>query len=314
MSEIYLAGGCFWGTEKYFSSIHGVTSTEVGYANGNTKNPTYEEVCHNHTGHAETVHIRYDSSILPLEFLLDLYYEVIDPTSLNRQGGDIGTQYRTGIYYTDEKDLPVIQKSLQRLQSCYAEPLQVEVQPLENFSPAEEYHQNYLDKNPQGYCHIPMALFNKAKQARVNPYLYENKENLKQKLTPMQFEVTQNSATEPPFQNEFHHHFEPGIYVDITTGEPLFTSKDKFDSGCGWPSFSKPIDPYVTLEREDLSHGMKRIEVRNRKGSSHLGHVFPDGPAEHGGLRYCINSAALRFIPQRDMEKEGYGYLLDLLS
>jgi peptide methionine sulfoxide reductase msrA/msrB len=316
MSEIYLAGGCFWGTEKYLSMIRGVLSTQVGYANGKTENPTYEEVCHTNTGHAETVHVVYDPAILSLEFLLELYYDTINPVSVNRQGGDIGTQYRTGIYYVNEEDLPVIEHSIAKLQKKYSKPIAIEVEPLHNFYPAEEYHQKYLDKNPGGYCHIPRAKFEKAKIAVVSPAAYKapDTSELREKLTATQYEVTQNSATEPPFHNEYWDFFKPGIYVDITTGEPLFASSDKFESGCGWPSFSKPIDPNVIREKQDTSFGMHRTEVRSRVGNAHLGHVFNDGPRVSGGLRYCINSASLRFIPKEEMEKEGYGYLLDILN
>ena len=313
MSEIYLAGGCFWGTEKYIASIHGVLSTEVGYANGKTLNPTYEEVCTNNTGHAETVHVVYDPGIVSLEFLLELYYEAIDPTSYNRQGGDFGIQYRTGIYYVDDKDLSVIESSISKLQKRIDKPIAIEVKRLENFSPAEEYHQKYLDKNPAGYCHIGRSKIEKAANAIIDPADFKAPvtEEL-HALSKMQFDVTQNAATEPPFQNQYFDSFRSGIYVDITTGEPLFASSDKFESGCGWPSFSKPIDPNVVRQREDRSHGMLRTEIRSRVGNAHLGHVFDDGPIESGGLRYCINSASLRFIPKEDMEQEGYGYLLHL--
>jgi peptide methionine sulfoxide reductase msrA/msrB len=316
MAEIYLAGGCFWGSEKYLRSIPGVISTEVGYANGNTENPSYEEVCHRNTGHAETVHVVYDAKKLPLAFLLELYYDSIDPVSVNRQGGDRGTQYRTGIYYVNPEDRPVIDKSIISLQKRFDKPIAIEVLPLKNFYPAEDYHQKYLDKNPGGYCHIRKDKFEKAAKALVNPALYPapDKEALKSSLTPLQYEVTQNSATEPPFRNEYCSNFRPGIYVDITTGEPLFVSSDKFESGCGWPSFSKPIDPGTVRELADSSHGMERTEVRSRSGNAHLGHVFTDGPKKLGGLRYCINSASLRFIPKEDMDKQGYGYLLEIVK
>lgn len=312
MAEIYLAGGCFWGTEAYLSAIRGVTYTEVGYANGKTKNPSYEDVCHRNTGHAETVRVEYDPDVISLEFLLELFYDSIDPTSRNRQGADIGTQYRTGIYYTNSDDLAVIERSIARLQAKYDVKIAIEVKPLENYYKAEEYHQKYLEKNPNGYCHIPKAKIETASNALVNPADYSKKspDELKKSLTKTQFEVTQRSATEPPFENEYWNNFGAGIYVDITTGEPLFSSKDKFDSGCGWPSFAKPIDPNVVTENDDLSFGMERTEVRSRVGDAHLGHVFDDGPIESGGMRYCINSAAIRFIPKEDMEKEGYGYLL----
>lgn len=316
MSEIYLAGGCFWGMEKYIASVRGVLGTQVGYANGTTENPTYEEVCRRDTGHAETVRVVYDPKTATLDFLLELYYDAIDPVSVNKQGGDTGPQYRTGIYFTDEADRPVIENSVARLQKRYSRPIAVEVAPLRNFYPAEGYHQKYLDKNPGGYCHIGRDKFEKAARAFIDPASYPapDASELRETLTPLQYEVTQRSATEPPFRNEFHGTFKPGIYVDVTTGEPLFSSTDKFESGCGWPSFSKPIDPNVVREKRDASHGMLRTEVRSRSGDAHLGHVFTDGPAKSGGLRYCINSASLRFIPKENMEREGYGYLLGLIN
>ncbi len=310
--EIYLAGGCFWGTEKYIASISGVVETEVGYANGNTEKPTYEQVCHHHTGHAETVKVVYDPGKLPLPFLLELYYDSIDPTSVNRQGGDKGTQYRTGVYYVHAEDESVIRDSLNKLQARLKEPVAVELKPLDNYYPAEEYHQKYLDKNPNGYCHIGRDKIAMAAQAAVDPTLYAPADPaaLKKELTERQYEVTQEAATEPPFQNDFWNHYAPGIYVDVTTGEPLFASSDKFESGCGWPSFSRPIDPHVVKEFMDHSLFRVRTEVRSRVGNAHLGHVFDDGPKELGGLRYCINSAALKFIPKAEMEAKGYGKLL----
>lgn len=315
MAEIYLAGGCFWGTEKYISSVRGVTFTEVGYANGTAENPSYEQVCTGTTGHAETVHVKYDPDVLPLEFLLELYYESIDPTSVNRQGGDVGEQYRTGIYYTDPADLSVIERSVAKLAAQLGKPVAVEVKPLAAFWRAEEYHQKYLDKNPEGYCHIPKSKLMSAARAVVNPSDYSPPDERQlEKLSPLQYEVTQNAATEPPFENEYWNEHKPGIYVDVTTGEPLFVSTDKFESGCGWPSFARPLDPAAVTYYRDDSHGMQRIEVRSRVGDAHLGHVFEDGPRELGGLRYCINSAALRFIPKEDMEKEGYGHLLEFVK
>lgn len=309
MKEIYLAGGCFWGAQKYLASIQGVTATSVGYANGRTQNPSYEQVCHNNTGHAETVRVEYDETRLPLEFLLEIFYHAIDPTTKNRQGGDTGVQYRTGIYYTNPADEAVINASLQALQNKLGVPVAIEAAPLDNYFPAEEYHQNYLDNNPGGYCHISPAQFEYAAQALVNPAAYTKppQAQLQQTLTPQQFDVTQNSATEPPFKNEFWNNTRQGLYVDITTGEPLFTSGSQFQLGCGWPSFTQPIDPAVVHNLPDESHNMQRTEVRSRVGDAHLGHVFTDGPAETGGLRYCINSAALRFIPLEEMEQEGYG-------
>ena len=316
VKEIYLAGGCFWGTEKYLSQVKGIVNTEVGYANGNTEKPTYEDVCYRKTGHAETVKVMYDPNIVSLEFILNLYYDVINPLSINRQGNDIGTQYRTGIYYTDIEDKELIIESIKTLQKNYDKPIAIEVLPLQNYYTAEEYHQKYLDKNPNGYCHIGQDKFEKAEKAEDFKLKYSatSKELLKKALTDIQYAVTQNNATEPPFSNEYYDNFRKGIYVDVTTGEPLFTSSDKFDSGCGWPSFSKPISNDLICELDDTTHSMQRVEVRSKTGDAHLGHVFNDGPRKLGGLRYCINSAALLFIPKEEMEEKGYGYLLDLVK
>jgi|GEM_PF-52322 len=321
MKEIYLAGGCFWGLEKYFSLVKGIVNTEVGYANGKTKDPTYEDVCYRKTEHAETVKISYDPEQIGLEQILELYYDVVDPLSLNRQGNDRGTQYRTGIYYIDDTDAAVIRESLEKLKTKYKKPVVIEAVPLKNYYTAEQYHQKYLDKNPGGYCHIGKEKFQKAKDFRDlktaaqdrRIYSKKSKEELKNKLTDIQYKVTQDNATEPPFRNEYFNNFRKGIYVDVTTGEPLFVSSDKFESGCGWPSFSKPISPELIRELSDRSFGMRRVEVRSKTGDAHLGHVFTDGPRESGGLRYCINSASLLFIPQEEMEEKGYGYLLKLL-
>jgi methionine-R-sulfoxide reductase len=306
--EIYLAGGCFWGVEGYFKRIEGVKDTTCGYANGKTANPSYEDVCRHNTGHVETVRVLFDTDVINLEDLLIYYFRIIDPVSVNKQGNDVGTQYRTGIYYTDESLLPVIKAAVEREQRKYNEKIAVEVLPLENFYSAEEYHQNYLDKNPNGYCHINLNLANEPIVRSENYKKLDDKE-LKEKLTTLQYDVTMNAATERPFDNEFNSNFERGIYVDITSGEPLFLSTDKFESGCGWPSFSKPIQKDLVRYNEDLSLGRRRIEVRSNAADAHLGHVFDDGPSELGGLRYCINSAALRFIPIDKMDAQGYGYL-----
>ena len=316
MKEIYLAGGCFWGAERYLSLLPGVIKTEVGYSNGKTEDPTYRQVCDEDTGHVETVKVTFDPEQISLTFLLERFYEVIDPTSINKQGEDEGTQYRSGIYYTDTADEPIITGSVILLGESLTKPVAIEVLPLESYYPAEEYHQEYLVKNPNGYCHINLSMFEQAKGAvdEVTVQRSAEKRSLRKKLTSMQFEVTQNGATEPCFQNEYHSHFEPGIYVDVTSGEPLFVSTDKFESGCGWPSFSKPISKALIAELKDLSFGRSRIEVRSEGSDAHLGHVFEDGPAELGGLRYCINSAALRFVHRDDMEQAGYGHLLPLVK
>ncbi|MDR2649334.1 MAG: peptide-methionine (R)-S-oxide reductase MsrB [Clostridiales bacterium] len=312
MKTIYLAGGCFWGVQKYISLIPGIIQTQVGYANGNTENPAYEDVCRRDTGHAETAEVRYDETVLPLTQLLDLYADIIDPASVNRQGNDVGTQYRTGIYYTDESDAEMIRGWLALLGESLLKPVAIECGRLRQFYPAEEYHQGYLDKNPNGYCHIPQAKFEQARHSGKPQG--KPAEDLRNRLTPMQYEVAVNGATEPPFDNEYFDNFKPGIYVDIISGVPLFVSTDKFESGCGWPAFAKPIDDVLLKTLPDNSYGRQRIELRSAKPDTHLGHVFDDGPSALGGLRYCINSASLRFVPQEEMECKGYGEYLALLE
>ena len=304
IKTIYLAGGCFWGTAHLFSLVPGVDSAVAGYANSLIAEPTYKQVCTGTTGAAETVKVVYESDSVGLSELLRLFFKSIDPTSLNRQGNDAGTQYRTGIYYTDDSDLEVIEAEYATIQRRHRQPLAVEVRPLKNFYPAEDYHQDYLYKNPDGYCHVDPALFREVRTLGKNNAA---KAELRKRLTPLQWEVTQNGATERPFVNEYDNEFRKGIYVDITDGTPLFLSSDKFNSGCGWPAFSRPIDGNLVGESIDTSHGMVRTEVKSSSSGSHLGHVFNDGPAELGGRRFCINSASLRFIPLEKMEAEGYG-------
>ncbi len=302
--EIYFAGGCIWGTEHFFSLVPVVVETEAGYANSKVATPSYKEVCTGKTGAAETVRVVYNPGSVDVEKLVGLFMLTIDPTSINRQGNDIGTQYRTGIYYTDAATGAEVAKALQPYRQRYGRNFAVETGMLENFYPAEDFHQSYLDKNPQGYCHINPRLF---EVARTGGRDAGNDRQLRRRLTPVQYAVTQENATEPPFRNEYWDEHRKGIYVDVVDGTPLFSSSDKFDSGCGWPSFTRPIDQQSVKEQRDLSHGLDRTEVRSTDSNSHLGHVFPDGPRDAGGLRYCINSASLRFIPLENMEKEGYG-------
>lgn len=343
---IYLAGGCFWGVEGYYQRIQtGVLNTEVGYANGKTENPTYQEVCGGDTGFVETLKLEYDADQLSLREVLAHFFRIVDPTTADRQGNDIGSQYRPGIYYVDESDFAEICDYIDARRKDYSKGIVIEVYPLSNFYDAETYHQDYLDKNPSGYCHINLDLADKplAKEELAVPELKESRaegekvdaaqferhvgefadnrkytrpsdEELRRSLTDLQYKVTQDGATERPFDNEFDDHREKGIYVDIVSGEPLFSSTDKFDSGCGWPSFSKPISQGVLDYYKDQSLFRERIEVRSNDADSHLGHVFDDGPAESGGLRYCINSAALRFIPLEEMAAEGYDYLIPLVE
>lgn len=319
LSDIYFAGGCFWGVEEYFSRIPGVYDVTVGYANGTKENPTYREVCSGTTGHTETVHIRYDAKIISLETLTRQFFKIINPVSVNRQGNDIGSQYRTGMYYVRAEDESVLRKVMEEVQKKYSKPLAVELAPLKNYYLAEGYHQDYLKKNPGGYCHISFDSLKDVKINHVglvdpNKYSKPSDAELRKILTPEEYNVTQKAGTERAFSGKLWDHKERGIYVDIVTGEPLFSSADKFESGCGWPSFTQPIEPAVVTEHTDNSFGMKRIEVRSRVGDSHLGHVFTDGPKDRGGLRYCINSVAIRFIPYGEMDQRGYGDLKPLLE
>ena len=308
---IYLAGGCFWGLEAYMERIQGVTDAVSGYANGKGDTTNYQLL--HATDHAETVKVTYDPNKISLDKLLQYYFRVIDPTSINKQGNDRGRQYRTGIYYQDGADKAVIEQALAQLQTKYKKTVQIEVQPLKNYIVAEEYHQNYLKKNPNGYCHIDIT---KADEPVIDEKDYPKPSDaeLKAKLTPLQYSVTQNKHTERSFSNEYWDNFQPGIYVDVTTGEPVFSSNDKFESGCGWPSFTKPIAKEVVHYQTDNSFNMQRTEVLSRAGNAHLGHVFDDGPKDKGGLRYCINSASIKFIPLAEMEKAGYGYLIQSIK
>lgn len=310
LKEIYLAGGCFWGVEEYFSRVSGVVDVVSGYANGKSTTTQYELIAQ--TGHAETVKVVYDSDQVALRDLLLHYFRIIDPTMLNQQGNDRGTQYRTGVYFTSEADEKIIEAVFEEQARKLDKPLVVEKEKLAHFIEAEEYHQDYLQKNPNGYCHIDV---NQAATPVIDESKYPkpSEEKVKEILTAEEYAVTQNNETERAFSNRYWDQFEEGIYVDVVTGEPLFSSKDKYESGCGWPSFTKPISPDVMTYHEDKSFNMLRTEVRSRAGDSHLGHVFPDGPKDKGGLRYCINSLSIKFIPKAEMESKGYGYLLEYL-
>lgn len=318
VKTIYLAGGCFWGLEAYMQKLNGVEDAISGYANGKTENPSYYDL--KTSGHAETVKVIYNPEIISLEDILAHYLRVVNPVSVNKQGNDVGTQYRTGIYYTDEAEKAIIENVLAKEQTKHDKPIAIEVEPLRHFYEAEEYHQDYLEKNPGGYCHIDLSLADKPLDKDEEPiidssrYIKPSDDDLKKNLTDIQYDVTQNSATERAFSHEYHDSFKRGIYVDITTKEPLFSSTDKFESGCGWPSFSKPISKDVVKYFEDNSHFMHRTEVRSRSGNAHLGHVFNDGPKELGGQRYCINGASLEFIPYDEMDEKGYGYLKYLVK
>ncbi|MEG1557563.1 MAG: peptide-methionine (S)-S-oxide reductase MsrA [Oscillospiraceae bacterium] len=307
---IYLAGGCFWGMEKLAQSLKGVVLATSGYANGSCDNPTYEMVCAGDTGFRETVRVEYNPKQISLDAILFAYFYVVNPTQTNRQGNDIGTQYQAGIYYADDASKETVNR-IAELERGRTAKFSVETGPLESFFDAEEYHQDYLDKNPAGYCHIPAAEIEILKNMVFDPGLYKKPaaDAIEDMLSPKQYAVTQRSQTEKPFDNEYFDKFERGIYVDVVTGEPLFSSNDKFMTSCGWPGFSGAIDETAVIKIEDLSHGMARTEVRSRAGDSHLGHVFLGDTESPNGVRYCINSASLRFIAFEDMEAQGYGYL-----
>ncbi len=285
LKVIYLAGGCFWGVEAYISRLKGVNQTEVGYANGTDLAPTYEKVCSGKTGHSECVKVTYNPNIITLDELLENFFKIIDPYTKNRQGPDIGTQYRTGIYWQDDLQKDIILNFLKEKQKVSPKNIVVEAKPINSFFTAEEYHQKYLEKNPQGYCHVDLNL--------IDDEEFEH-------LSDEEYKITQLSITEPPFSGKYNDFFEDGVYVDVVDGEVLFSSQDKFKSNCGWPSFSKPVNEKVITKNRDFSYGHTRVEVRSAKSNSHLGHVFNDGP--DGSKRYCINSAALKFIPKDEVE------------
>ena len=313
---IYMAGGCFWGMEQLMQSIPGVIDVESGYANGScSKDANYKTVCGGNTGFRETVKVEYDPEKVSLDALLLAYFYVIDPTVENQQGNDRGSQYQTGLYYTDDESKDTVER-VAEIERGRSEKFFVEIGPLKNYYPAEEYHQDYLEKNPGGYCHIPKEEIELFSKLSIDPGDYKKPaaESIRDKLTEEQYRVTQESGTEIAFTGEFWDKFEKGIYVDVVTGEPLFSSTDKFESGCGWPAFTKPIEAPAVVERDDCSYCMNRTEVRSRAGDSHLGHVFENDPESPNGVRYCINSASLRFVPYEKMESEGYGYLLDIFE
>lgn len=301
------AGGCFWCMVKPFEDQEGVLKVVSGYTGGLTKNPTYGEVCSGETGHFEAVRITYRPEI-PYEKLLDIFWRQIDPTDEGGQFHDRGQSYCTAIFYHNEAQREKAEASKKALNESglFKKPVVTKILPAEAFYPAEEYHQGYYKKNPLQYTIYRKGSGREAYMEKHWGGEDKSRRERLQKLTSMQYKVTQNNATEPPFKNEYWDNKREGIYVDVVSGEPLFSSGDKYDSGCGWPSFKRPLHWENVVEKEDLSHSMVRTEVRSKGADSHLGHIFEDGPAPTG-LRYCINSAALRFIPREDLEKEGYG-------
>ena len=309
INKAIFAGGCFWCMVKPFDSFDGVLKVVSGYTGGHVENPSYEDVLKGDTGHLEAVEITYDESIVSYNELLEAFFMSIDPTDDGGQFHDRGESYKTAIFYLDENQKKQAEDYIKELENrkIFRGEIVTKVIKASKFYEAEGYHQNYYKKNSFRYKMYYKGSGREEFLENTWKLSDKKKDEYKRILTPLQYYVTQENGTEPPFNNEYDKNFEEGIYVDIVSKKPLFSSKDKYNSGCGWPAFSKPINKGYVEEKEDLSHGMVRTEVRGKSSDSHLGHVFNDGPLDKGGLRYCINSASLEFIPKEEMEKRGYG-------
>ena len=314
-----IAGGCFWCIEAPFEKVQGVTKVVSGYAGGTEPDPTYSEVSSGKTGYREAVQVYFDPAVISYSEILDIFWKQFDPTDAGGSFYDRGSQYTSAIFFSDEKQKEVAEMSKNNLNKSgkFDDPVVTPVLKYSTFYPAEDYHQDFYKKDPDRYYNYRRGSgrddFIMSKWKDQNDYTKPPENELKNKLTDLQYKVTQQEATERAFQNEYWDNHKAGIYVDVISGEPLFSSKDKFESGTGWPSFTKPIDDKFIAKKEDNRYGMRRIEIRSKNADSHLGHVFDDGP-EPTGLRYCMNSASMRFIPKEKMEEEGYGEYLWLVE